>query len=197
MLQWLSKALNPITTASQLEYPRGHTKGQFYFSSSSTTYPTSCHPQRPHRQKLTFMRMMLCSTRPAFSPCPNQPTSSSNTVDAAENRALSWGGRFGHSKTVQLAFGSRMSKVCQYNPLYIEGQPLIKLAQTHKHLGIILSNAIWWSAQIAAVLLTASQRIRLLCFRARNLQWDLVIGNCICPTFSHAWSMLPQCGTLG
>ena len=68
-----------------------------------------------------------------------------NAVDTAEDWALSWGGRFGHSKTVQLALGRRMDIVCQDNPLFIEGRQ-INLAAMHKHLGVILSNTLRWSA---------------------------------------------------
>ena len=99
-----------------------------------------------------------------------------NAVDTAEDWALSWGGRFGHSKTVRLALGRRMDIVCQDNPLFIEGRQ-INLAATHKHLGVILNNTLRWFAHIAGVILKASrrsQRIGLLCYMARNLQRDLV-----------------------
>ena len=44
-----------------------------------------------------------------------------NAIDTAEDWALSWGGRFGHSKTVQLALGRRMDIVCQDNPSPLKG----------------------------------------------------------------------------
>ena len=80
-----------------------------------------------------------------------------NAVDTAEDWALSWGGRFGHSKTVQLALGRRMDSVCQDNPLFIEGRQ-INLAATHKHLGVILSNTLRWSAHITGVILKGEVR---------------------------------------
>ena len=95
-------------------------------------------------------------------------------VDTAEEWAVSWGGRFGHSKTIQLAFGHKMHNVCQNNPLYIE-QQRITLALNHKHLGIILSSTLRWSDHIAAITLKASQRIGLLCVMAKTLQQDLIV----------------------
>ena len=80
-----------------------------------------------------------------------------------------------------ILFVSTASKICELknlaldflNSLFIEGRQ-INLAATHKHLGVILSNTLRWSAHIAGVILKASQRIGLLCYMARNLQRDLI-----------------------
>ena len=121
-----------------------------------------------------------------------------NAVSTAEGWALSWGARFGHSKTVQLAFGSRMNNIYQDSPLYIERQA-IKLHgsnpqtpgnHSEQHSPMVFLHC---SSFIEGV---AEDRVALIVQRPGTYRgtWS---SNCTCPTLDHAWSMLPQYGTLG
>ena len=76
-----------------------------------------------------------------------------NAVEAAENWALSWHGRFGCAKTKMIT--SLQNTFSFQEMIHIENEA-IKIVSSHKHLGLILTPDLDWHDHINQLLLSAS-----------------------------------------
>ena len=90
-----------------------------------------------------------------------------NAVEAAENWALSWHGRFGSVKTKMMTSLQNISP--ERKTIHIENE-VIKIVNSHKHLGLNLTADLDWHDHINQLLLGASQRADLLRWMSKDLR---------------------------
>ena len=97
------------------------------------------------------------------------------SITAAENWASSRHGRFGHSKTALLPIGqlAETSAAVRASTPEVEGQPII-LVKQHKHLGVVFSSQLDWSAHMKHLLSMGKRKAGFLRFKARELSADLI-----------------------
>ena len=110
------------------------------------------------------------------------------SITAAENWASSWHGRFGHSKTALLPIGQLAETSVPASTPEVEGQPII-LVKQHKHLGVVFSNQLDWSAQMMHLLSMGKRKAGFLRFMARELPGDLICRlyvSCVRPALEYA-----------
>ena len=158
-------------------------------SALSQTFPLSAGvPQGSHLGPVLFLAFIndLPATIPSSSELYaddallHQHCSADNSLErlqqsitSAESWALSWHGRFGHSKTVTLPIGAQAKSVCLASPVKIEGQS-IQLSDVHKHLGVYLSESLSWSPHLSSVISKGTQRAGLLRHMACKLSPEVV-----------------------
>ena len=121
----------------------------------------------PNQLQLNFMLMtpsyINCTPRcEELSLMPLQ-----NAVEAAENWALSWHGRFGSAKTKMMTSLKNISP--EHKTIHIENEA-IKIVNSHKHLGLNLTADLDWHDHINQLLLGASQRAGLLRWMSKDLR---------------------------
>ena len=85
----------------------------------------------------------------------------------------SWNGRFGHAKTAILAVGQLAKDSMELTPPKIE-EKAISVVKQHKHLGVVLSDDLSWSAHITHVLAQGKRKAGFLRYMAKELPADLV-----------------------
>ena len=90
-----------------------------------------------------------------------------NAVEAAENWALSWHGRFGCAKTKMIT--SLQNTFSFQEMIHIENEAK-KIVSSHKHLGLILTPDLDWHDHINQLLLSASRRAGLLRWMSEDLK---------------------------
>ena len=90
-----------------------------------------------------------------------------NAVEAAENWALSWHGRFGSAKTKMMTSLQNISP--EHKTIHIENEA-IKIVNSHKHLVLNLTADLDWHDHINQLLLGASQRAGLLRWMSKDLR---------------------------
>ena len=92
---------------------------------------------------------------------PQGMESVQRSVSAASAWAQSWRGRFSPAKTVVLPLGNLAMSACQQFPLTIDDED-IKIVDIHKHLGLIFSTDLKWTAHLESTLAKARKRAGLL-----------------------------------
>ena len=110
------------------------------------------------------------------------------SITAAETWASSWHGRFGHSKTALLPIGQLAETSVRASTPEVEGQPII-LVKQHKHLGVVFSNQLDWSAHMMHLLSMGKRKAGFLRFMARELPADLICRlyvSCVRPVLEYA-----------
>ena len=90
-----------------------------------------------------------------------------NAIEAVENWALSWHGRFGSAKTKMMTSLKNISP--EHKTIYIENEA-IKIVNSHKHLGLNLTADLDWHNHFNQLLLSASQRAGLLRWMSKDLR---------------------------
>ena len=76
----------------------------------------------------------------------------------------------------------------------VEGQPIIVVKQ-HKHLGVVFSNQLDWSAHMMHLLSKGKRKAGFLRFMARELPADLICRLYMFPVLDRFWSTRHQYGT--
>ena len=87
-------------------------------------------------------------------------------INCTEDWAKSWHGKFGHAKTRSMA--TSQDQLLQALTPTIDGQP-IRIADNHRHLGVILSSNLNWSSHACNMLQTAAKRAGLLRVMSNDL----------------------------
>ena len=91
-------------------------------------------------------------------------------VLAAEQWALQWHGRFGHTKTKQLNIGQRQNLSLA---TVIEDHQIEEVVR-HKHLGITFTSDLKWNVHIQGVIGNAAKRAGLLRWMSHHLRGPLI-----------------------
>ena len=109
------------------------------------------------------------------------------SLTAAEKWASSWHGRFGHLKTALMPIGQLAETSVRASPPEVEGQPII-LVKQYKHLGVVSSNQLDWSAHMMHILSMGKRKAGFLQFMARELPADLICRlyvSCVRPVLEY------------
>ena len=109
-----------------------------------------------------------------------------DAINCTEEWAVSWHGKFGHSKTRMLSTDQAL--LLEALTPTIDGQP-IKLVDNHRHLGVVLSNDLKWSNHALHILKTASKKAGLLRIMSRDLPLSVATKLYSCyvrPTMEYA-----------
>ena len=91
-------------------------------------------------------------------------------VNAAEQWALQWHGRFGHTKTKLLNIGQKKNHPIT---IVIDDHPIEAVPQ-HKHLGIIITPDLKWHSHIHQVITNAAKRAGLLRWMSHHLRGPMI-----------------------
>ena len=114
-----------------------------------------------------------------------------SAIEQAESWALSWHGRFGHSKTKILrVLSSRIPFAVSSQPerFFIDGKP-ITLVDAHLHLGVTLTSDLSWKDHISNVVAKCSRKSGLLKWMMRELPSSVIEKLYLCylrPSLEYA-----------
>ncbi len=85
-----------------------------------------------------------------------------DAITAAETWALTWEGKFGHSKTKLLSIGKTSLAIVESDHYFEIGDEKIDQVKEHKHLGVYLTSDLRWSRHVEYITRNAKKRIGLL-----------------------------------